>query len=375
MTLRREPYCPKVNPDANLKLVRSGLTGKFLWDDEDFVYKNIFVRNISLFPYSLDKNLITGAGKVSDYYRPLLLLSFAIDWQIWQGNPFGFHLTNIIFHAAATVFVFILLTKIFHNRLVSFLTAGFFALHPVQTEAVTYISGRGDPLAATFLLGSFILYLQSTQRRSQSYVYLLSLAAFAASLLARETALIGPLLLGLIEPYRQNRSLNRKALGKISGRLWPYFAIAAGYFLLRFTKLNFANILNFYNEDNLYTRHLAIRLYTFAEVLITYFKLLIFPKDLYMERTVPIITHFWAQPVVLVLLFLSIYLLISYRWRRQYPMLFFAFGWFLICLLPTSGIIPINGIIYEHFSICRFWARFCWSVISPPNFTAGRALD
>jgi len=326
----------------------NALPGKFVWDDEDNIYKNVYVRNVCRWPESLDKNFIAGAGKTSNYYRPLSLLSFGIDWAIWGNEPSGFHLTNIGLHAGATILLYLFMLHLLKDTSTSFLTAGFFAVHPLQTEAVTYISGRGDPLFALLMFGACILYLRSKNYDLHDRNYLYSILLFIAALLTKEVAIIALPLLALIEWFRQKYRPKVLAILALK-RLWPYGVIAGIYILLRLTVLNFTNTLNFYNAGNIYADSLLIRLYTFTSVLLIYLKLLLYPHPLYMERSVVLVTRFFSVPVLLVLTGILVYLGIWYRYFRKNKLPLFALGWFFISLAPTSGIIPINGIIYEHF--------------------------
>ena len=99
-------------------------------------------------------------------YRPIRNLSYALDFGIWGASPFGFHLTNIIIHAANTVLVFWLVRRISSNRgYFPFLAAAIFAVHPIQTDAVTYISGRRDILFSLFYIASFHAYLSFRKSR------------------------------------------------------------------------------------------------------------------------------------------------------------------------------------------------------------------
>jgi tetratricopeptide (TPR) repeat protein len=328
----------------------NALPGKFVWDDEDFVYNNVYVRHLSLFPYSINQNLIAGAGKISNYYRPLLLFSFALDWQIWHGYPVGFHLTNILLHSGAAVLAFLLFKRLLDDKLSAFVAAGFFAVHPVQTEAVTYISGRGDSLYSLLLLGSLLLYLKALRPSTSDRAYLASLGLMTASLFAKELAIVGLPLLLLLDVVRAKKLPGGEWLRERARWLWPYALITGAYLILRLTALNFANSLNFYGEQNLYTQSLTVRLATFTKVLVTYLGLIIFPKNLHMERTIPLITNVLNPVVVIVTLALALAVAVSIRLlRKGRPLPFLALGWFLINLTPTSGIVPINGIIYEHF--------------------------
>lgn len=143
--------------------------------------------------------------------------------------------------------------------------------------------------------------------------------------------------------------------------------IATIYILLRLTVLNFQNTLNFYGSNStrsnlcepqrldlcnpleLYATSLPVRLMTFSKVLPIYGSILVWPNDLHMERTVEIpaaadqTVIISAAAVIVILLYCYIAV------RKNRVIIPFAIGWFLISILPVSGLIPISQILAEHF--------------------------
>ncbi len=143
------------------------------------------------------------------YYRPLISLSYLLDYKIWGRNPFGFHLSVLIGHAINTALVFLLSRRLFLargagdftqptlNRL-SLVIASLFAVHPVHAEAVAWIPGRSDVFCATFMLSSLFLYLYSRQTQ-KGWAFAVSMAAFLLALLTKEIAVGLVLLFPLFE--------------------------------------------------------------------------------------------------------------------------------------------------------------------------------
>ncbi|MEK6302784.1 MAG: tetratricopeptide repeat protein [Acidobacteriota bacterium] len=125
-------------------------------------------------------------------YRPIRNLSYALDFGVWGASPFGVHLTNIIIHAGNTLLVFWLVRRISGNRLlVSFLAAAIFAVHPIQTDAVTYISGRRDVLFSLFYIASLHAYLSFRKSRSLKHAGLF-VGLWVLSLMTKEMAVSLP---------------------------------------------------------------------------------------------------------------------------------------------------------------------------------------
>ena len=100
------------------------------------------------------------------YYRPLVMLSFALDRAVWGDLPAGFHLTNLLLHVAAAGLLATLAAAVGLGAGASLAAALVFLAHPVQSEAVTYVSGRTDVLCALFALLGFLAWRRRPTRRT-----------------------------------------------------------------------------------------------------------------------------------------------------------------------------------------------------------------
>lgn len=304
---------------------------EFLWDDEHFIIKNRYIKDIRYLPNIFKEDMGAGAYLRNNFYRPLQLIMYMIVFKFFKLNPVGYHLLNLVLHIFNALLLYMVITKLFNTK-IAFLTTTLFIVHPIHTEAVTYMSGTADPLSVFFCLVSLILYLKRK-------LYL-SVIFFTLGLLSKETVIIFPFLVMITDMYRHKKNFMR---------ILPFFVVSFVYFLMRLTILNFVNILNFYNEDNIYTTHISYRLFTFLKALLVYYRLLLIPLGLHMERTLPISVSLF-EPLVffsfLVLIALIVLCLDSFKKER---VVFFSVSWFFISLLPMSGIIPVNAILLEHW--------------------------
>ncbi|HJX32139.1 MAG TPA: hypothetical protein VJ624_09870, partial [Thermodesulfobacteriota bacterium] len=131
------------------------------------------------------------------FLRPVIVFSYLIDYKIWQLNPFGFHLTNILFHGLNGMLLFLLikqyltLLNFLRPSLYAFLSAALFLVLPCHTESVSWIAGRTDVLAMTFSLGATLCFVQMLTRRSKAIV-ISFFCFFAIALLSKEAALALP---------------------------------------------------------------------------------------------------------------------------------------------------------------------------------------
>lgn len=344
------------------------LGNSFVWDDEQFIYRNEYVRSFNV-KEIFTTNTIAGAGEVSNYYRPFTTLSFAIDYEIWGLKPFGFHLTNLVLHLLAGISLFFFFKSIKLPKIASAVISLIFLIHPIQTESVVYVNSRGDSLYSLYAflaLLSFSHLLQNSYKEWHLYDLKISLTPksfsvmsvifYAASILSKEIGIaIGGLfaLVFLLHFSSQKKSLkkyfNQQKLALITFILLTCTGIT--YIFLRATILNFNNSFNFYEGDSLYAKDLLVRLLTFSKVILIYLRLLFFPYPLHMERETDLVTSIlsiwpWITSSLIALTTTAgIYL----QKQKGSPWILFGFGWFLIMLLPVSGIIPINGILYEHW--------------------------
>lgn len=328
----------------------NALPNGMFWDDDDGILNNMYIRDWSNFDKFFSQSLVAGSGLSSNYWRPLLLIIYSLEWHIWGDSAPGYHLISILIHTAASGALFLLLTNLLKKRLVSFLTSLFFLIHPVQTEAVTYVSGLADPLSALFIFLGARFHLEDAGKQR-----LWVIVFFVLGLLTKErTAVVFPIFLLLIDIFvyfkdKKTFSLPLFILAELK-KLWPYFALSVAYAVLRGTVLNFNDTFNLYDEENVYTENLWVRIITFLFILPSYMELIFAPHDLHMERSAEFITSLrnlrvWVGAIIAFSLMAGTYLL-----RRRKPEYSLALAWFLVMIFPSSGILmPVSGLFWEHY--------------------------
>jgi hypothetical protein len=157
------------------------------------------------------------------YYRPLVTLSYALDAQ-WSGvRAFGYHLTNVVLHATASLLFLALLRRLSLGRVMTRVAALVFAVHPVLASAVAWIPGRNDSLLAVFTLSSWLFFLR--QMRGASWLHrVLHVAFFGLALWTKEAAVVIPVVC-LAHVALVERSAGRRLL-----RSPGILALIAGWF-------------------------------------------------------------------------------------------------------------------------------------------------
>jgi tetratricopeptide (TPR) repeat protein len=330
------------------------LRNGFVWDDQALILRDPFIRSWRLIGVGFQHFLFTDAA-ASDFYRPLQRLSYTFDYAAFFLNPVGYHLVSILWHAAAAIALFffahdfLALCKMDSTRRlrVALLAALVWLLHPVQSGAVIYVSGRADPLAVAF--GFLALFLALRMSRARGYrQWLFGLGAgvcFLASALSKEMGLIFLLVWLIIVIAQRARRGLFGAAGILIGVLIAYLSL------------------------RLAAEHqpapapppvpALVRPILIARAVAEYGGLLVFPLHLHMERDVA--THpfgfenaslnasSWRELQTLAgLILIGIFGHVLWRVRGR-PAIFLPLFLALVTYLPVSGLIPLNATVAEHW--------------------------
>jgi protein O-mannosyl-transferase len=298
-------------------------------DDPFYIEHNPYIRDLSWRGiYEIFSNII-----VTNYF-PLQILSYAVDFRIWQLQPFGYHLHNLLLHILNAVLIFLLLKKIFSQPWVSFLAALLFALHPVNVESVTWVAERKNVLSMAFMLlslGAYLYYLEEQKPIRRWTFYAAALLLFLLALLAKVSAVVLPPLFLLYDLC----FLRRKWRGMIRDKL-PFFGMALLFSLITVWVYHSGKQLAEYHGGSPYTNFL-----TMMNVVVEYIHSLILPVSLDFYYYTPISQSFFESQVLLSLGALFLFAFLAWRsWRRN-RVFFFWLAWFFISLLPVLNIIPI----------------------------------
>ncbi|HXV18796.1 MAG TPA: tetratricopeptide repeat protein, partial [Candidatus Omnitrophota bacterium] len=211
---------------AILALYSVALGHNFLFDEENIILNNPLIRDFSRIPEMFKSGYFYfGSLEAPDwqqYYRPLTVLTFAIDRHFWFYDPFGYNLTNILLHSVVSILLFYFLWRLTASGAAAFLSALLYCVHTLHTEAVTYTASRGDLLGGLFLVLVLIFYQKGR----------IGIAAlfFALSLFCKESAILTPIYLLVFE-----LAVLGSPPRKIVSRLALFLFIAAAYFYFRAT--------------------------------------------------------------------------------------------------------------------------------------------
>lgn len=332
------------------------LRNDFVWDDTALVLRDPLIRSWQLAPEAFQHFLFLDATP-SDFYRPIQRLTYLVDYAAFVFKPAGYHFTSILCHAGAALALLLFANELLRGwnveerkrHWIAFLAALFWAIHPVQSAAVAYISGRADPLAALFgFLGLYCAVRTPPQTRANRWLLLIAATAlFLLSALSKESGLVFPVLwLAIL--------LLRKSWKQIATASVVVLFVAVSYLSLRLPA-----------EHNPAPRFrspapLLVRPIVFARAFAEYSGLLVFPANLYMDRDVEshpfgksdasVSGAAWRELQTLLgigLIAAAIYWLV--RSRRQNAAIFGCLVLALLSYLPVSGAFSLNANIAEHW--------------------------
>ena len=176
--------------------------GFLTYDDMDYVGQNHEVHQ-GLTAQSIEWAFTT--SHVSNWH-PLTWISHMVDWSIYGNHPAGHHLTNVCFHAANAVLLFLLLLYMTGYLGRSAIVASLFALHPAHVESVAWIAERKDVLCAFFFLATLLAYAWNLRKPSWKR-YLLVICSFACALMSKPMAVTLPFTLLLLDIWPLRRIL------------------------------------------------------------------------------------------------------------------------------------------------------------------------
>jgi tetratricopeptide (TPR) repeat protein len=294
------------------------------WDDQELVTGNPNIAALSL------KNILTiFTQPYVGTYIPLTILTFAVEYRFFRLNPFFYHLTNVLLHAANVALALALVYLLSGNLSMAAAVALLFGLHPLRAESVAWVTERKDVLYGFFYLGALLSYLRYRRLKVKPF-YIAALILFVLAVLAKPMAITLPLILILLDYYLEGK-VDRPVLLRIV----PFLVLAL--------PLGIVNIFAQQSMENppfnLFLNFL-IGCYNFvfytAKTFVPTSLSCLYPYPNHDLRTIPVILY--LSPFLLAAL--GLILVWSSRRSRH---LIFGTLFFVIGLLPVCQFIPLIG--------------------------------
>ena len=326
----------------------------FHFDDEHHIVQNPYVPDLGNAGAFFQRPDMFSAMQGHDMYRPLVMLSFALDYAAFGFDPWGWRLTAIALHALCAVGVFYAIRGFLSGerpRVDAVAAAGalLFAVHPLFSEVVLYASARSTLLATTGFVWAFVAHRAAWRRdpgAGRAVLVVLSLLLFAAALFSKESAIVLPALL-LWCSFVDRRHY---------AAFLPAALVAAGYFYLRSQVLETA-VIDFASRSSgdaeaaVHTgaaRPVLWNLFTQARVIAAYLGMFLVPRGFCIDHSVRISDSLFEAPVLAGGLLIVAMLVVAWRVRKTHPIISIGIVWFFFALAPTSSIIPLNQVMAER---------------------------
>jgi len=357
----------------------------FQYDDFHVIVKNPAIKDPANYSqFFLNPQLGSGLVKDTSGYRPLFMASFALNYSIGGLEVFGYHLFNFILHTLCAFLVFYI-TLLFlrltpdegrlnspRNQLTALFAASVFALHPAQTESVTYVVGRSNLMTAFFFLLAFWSYVQyhstgkihqllihdasDTHEPSKSplgpplakgglggfegiFYVILSSFSYACALLVKETAvtlIVILILFNLLFPL--GRTWKKRLFS-----LLPYALLSIIYLVIR---LYFFGSLQYSSKT---IRPPYENFLTQLRAWVHYLGTLLLPLNLNVDYDFPVSHSILESQVILSIFILTTLAMVIWRISKVSRLVGFFALWFVINLLPTNSLIPLEDVITDRW--------------------------
>jgi tetratricopeptide (TPR) repeat protein len=313
------------------------LEGQFVFDDLNMPFVNPNARS---WPLSLWLGI-----------RPLLMTTFWANLHLSNGvSTFSYHAVNVFVHACAAILLFFVLRRILewantpHRDILAVFGASVFLLHPIQTEAVSYVAQRGEELGACLYFTAFCLFIYR-KPGPISWPRALSIAAlYGAAVITKEHTATLPALL-LLTDYFFNPGYSFQGI-KRNWRL--YSLIAAGFLLAlglayRYLRADTGSV-GFQLPDFNASQYL----FTQFRVFFAYLLLFVYPLWQTIDYDFPVTKNLLDPGSLIALACILVLVVAAFRYRRRFPLAAYGFFAFGLLLLPTSSLLPIRDVITDR---------------------------
>ncbi|MFN2476440.1 MAG: tetratricopeptide repeat protein [Chthoniobacterales bacterium] len=341
------------------------LSGELIWDDQYLARENPFIKSPLLVLETFRHYLFLDS--FSGHYRPVQNISFIVDYFFWNTDAYGFHLTNVLLHVFSGVLLYFLLRKLlfplqpaqeqtgvrFDLSWIAWFVALLWTVHPVHSAAVDYISGRADSLAFLFGCGGWLLVLAaraSRKKLSRNFLYGIAAVSGLLALCSREIAGIW-IAIFLLHIFCFEKRFSRRTKMVTLACCLALLSVYAGLRQLPDHRSGPGPSSSWSGP---------VRVVLMLRALGDYGRLMIFPSNLHMERSVvdgrdygnisawraSIGTEYLSIAGVLVLAVLTFG---SLRRGQGQRVRLLGAAWFLLAYLPISNLFELNATVAEHW--------------------------
>jgi tetratricopeptide (TPR) repeat protein len=283
--------------------------------------------------FTADAWAFYGASALSDFYRPLMNLTYLVLWKVYGPVPIGYHIANLLLEAAVVCMVYVVTMRWTRDRGIAFLSAVVFALHPIHAESVEWIADITDLESTFFLLLSFWLLLSLPGRRRRRWLCSAGMVlCLGLALLAKEAAILFPAVATVFEYGYRRDDDDVDPIAKLK-RVIPLWLVAGAYLAVRQRMLG--GLVSIDTKPN---AGMLETMFTGFSLFAHYVEKLFWPVNLIFTYRMPhpqsaASLALWAG---VALSSLSIALIVLLR--KKYPLISFGLVWLLMMLSLSLNI-------------------------------------
>jgi tetratricopeptide (TPR) repeat protein len=343
---------------------------QFVMDDLDYIVHNPVIQTPSHLLQIFSSPFVHFPNVTLDLYRPLTALTLALNYWISGAQPDSFHLFNRLLHVLACLGIFWAVRRLIPLQpAVALLTSLLFAVHPVQTEAITYISGRADALAMLLFVFAWLSFIGMRQASFRWRLYLISAVLYFLALLSKESAVTWLGVVLLTEWVYFSLGNITSFLKRLRGDFWRvysgYLLVTLAYLGLRLAVFRGIAITpTKFLVNPLVTAGLASRFLTSLKVFFQSIALLFLPIHFspdYSFNQIPVVDQ-WTSSTALGTLVLTAAFLALLVWSYKRSLnLFFCLGYFVITYSIVSNLPVLIGTIRADRLLYMPALGFCLS--------------
>lgn len=337
---------------ASFLLYGNSIPGAFVYDDS-FFFQRTDMRHPSILfnaftqPFNPLNTDSGGRG-----YRPLWVVSLALNYIVFGDSPESFHVVNILLYSATLVVLVYILERLLRNSVLAYCIVAVFAILPIHSEVVANIKSRDELLSLFLLLCSFLLFIRAMYGKTRDPQTLGSALMYGLALLSKESVILGPVIFFLI--YRLSYPSTLAYMGK---RMVPFIVVLAVYMGLRAAVLGDNAFLQFetpFIQNPLSGASVSVQLSTAMKIAGIYLVKIVVPYNLtasYDFNHIPVISHplaSWESVVGMIgLLMLCAAALFSKDTAVRIGSIWFLVSYFIVSkILINKGSLMAERSIY-----------------------------
>jgi Flp pilus assembly protein TadD len=336
------------------------------WDDPNLILKNKQIRSLG---WSNVKTIFS--LRRASTYQPIRVLSYAIDYRLWNLNPLGYHITNITFYLLTCIMIFFATGELLRflrptkppgsNTRIALFTALLYAVHPVHVEAVTWLSARKEVLLGFFLFSSLYFYFRATgssEKGIKAGLYGMAFLCFVLAALSKPVAVVLP---GVILLFEFSRGTWEKGWF-IRRALWLAPAILFSFVVILILMRVMVEAGGIYPyRGGGFLPNLVVAFYLFILDIMLMAWTINFSPVYMVDIPFPVLG---LPMLVFFLLNVGLISVAIFLFKRS-KVVFFAIVWFYITILPFLNIIPISTLVADRYV---FIPSFAYSLVLALGF-------